>query len=195
MKNDFTIFMIVMCIILFPLMAWIGSGEHPGVNFLLMLVAFILGYWFRISIEQGDKRRCKMKQTNNKKLVKQLDGLLPKFNIMRLVWSTVWLMIFSTLFSLLFIGLTSQALEGYFEYVVVAVLFVFCLREAIEYMQRLPNLFIVPGVGIFLNSVLLMTGNDPYLLTISIVLMFGLSIATILYQFILRDKLLKKEKQ
>jgi hypothetical protein len=125
------------------------------------------------------------------KILKNVDDLLsfnPVFTFSNLVYGGL----ISTLFSLIFIGIRLKLLEGYFQYMIFAVMFVFCIREANRHFSKLSGLWLVVGIGVFIHYLLAMIGYNTAILQAMIKFSAFLIIISITYHLGFRKYLIKK---
>lgn len=126
-----------------------------------------------------------------KKILKNADDLLsfnPVFTFSNLLYGLTM----STLFCLIFIGIRLKFIEGYFQYMIFTVMFVFCLREADKHFSKLSGLWFVVGMGFFIHFVLVMVGHETSILQSMINISAFLVITSITYHLFFRKYLIKK---
>ncbi len=126
-----------------------------------------------------------------KKILKIADDLLsfnPLFTFSNLVYGGL----ISILFSLIFIGIRLKLLEEYFQYMIFAVMLIFCIREADRHFSKLSGLWLVVGMGVFVHYILAMVGHDTAILQAMIKFSVFLVITSITYHLGFRKYLIKK---
>lgn len=126
-----------------------------------------------------------------KKILKIADDLLsfnPIFTFSNLVYGNM----IAILFSLIFIGIRLKLIEGYFQYMIFAVMLVFCIREADKHFSKLSGLWSVIGMGVFVHYILVMVGHDTAILQAMIKFSVFLFITSITYHLGFRKYLIKK---
>ena len=128
-----------------------------------------------------------------KKILKTADDLL-SFNPISTFSNLIYGLMMSILFSLIFIGIRLKLLEGYFQYILFAVMLVFCIREADGHFSRLSGFWFVVGMGVFVHYILVMVGHDTAILQAVIKLSVFLVITSIIYHLGFRKYLIKKFK-
>lgn len=126
-----------------------------------------------------------------KKILKIADELL-SFNPLFVFSNLVYGGMIAILFSLIFIGIRLQLLEGYFQYMIFAVMLVFCIREADRHFSKLSGLWLVVGMGIFVHYVLAMVGHDTAILSAMIKFAVFIIVTSIIYHLGFRKYLIKK---
>ena len=126
-----------------------------------------------------------------KKILKIADDLLsfnPLFTFSNLVYGTM----ITILFSLIFIGIRLKLLEGYFQYMIFVVMFVFCIREADRHFSKLSGLWLIVGMGVFVHYILVMVGHDIAIIQTMIKFSVFLVMTSITYHLGFRKYLIKK---
>ena len=126
-----------------------------------------------------------------KKILKTADDLL-SFNPIFTFSNLIYGLMMSSLFCLIFIGIRLKFIEGYFQYMIFTVMFVFCLREADGHFSKLSGLWLVVGMGVFVHYILVMYGHDTAILQAAIKLSVFLVITSITYHLFFRKYLIKK---
>jgi hypothetical protein len=96
------------------------------------------------------------------------------------------------LFSLIFIGIRLRLLEGYFQYMIFAVMLVFSIREADRHFSKLSGLWFVVGMGVFVHYVLAMVGYNTAILSAMIKFAVFIVVTSIIYHLGFRKYLIKK---
>ncbi len=132
-----------------------------------------------------------MKNKISKKIIKITDELF-SFNPFFVFSNLVYGGIISILFSFIFIGIKSQILEGYFQYMVFVFMLVFCIREADRHFSKLSGLWLIVGIGIFFHYVLAMVGYYTPILSIMIKFSIFIIIISIIYHLGFRKYLIKR---
>ena len=126
-----------------------------------------------------------------KKILKIADELL-SFNPLFVFSNLVYGGMIAILFSLIFIGIRLQLLEGYFQYMIFAVMLVFCIREADRHFSKLSGLWLVVGMGIFVHYILAMVGQDTAILSAMIQSAVFIVVTSKIYHLGFRKYLIKK---
>jgi uncharacterized membrane protein YczE len=126
-----------------------------------------------------------------KKILKIADELL-SFNPLFVFSNLLYGGVIAILFSLIFMGIRLQLLEGYFQYMIFAVMLVFCIREADRHFSKLSGLWLVVGMGVFVHYVLAMVGHNTTILSAMIKFAVFIVVTSIIYHLGFRKYLIKK---
>jgi hypothetical protein len=132
-----------------------------------------------------------MNKKIKKKMIKIADELL-SFNPFFVFSNLIYGGTIAILFSLIFIGIRLRLLEGYFQYMIFAVMFVLCIREADRHFSKLSGLWFVVGMGVFIYYVLAMVGHDTTILSAMIQFAVFIIGTSIIYHLGFRKYLIKK---
>ena len=133
----------------------------------------------------------KLTKKTKKKIIKIADDLI-NFNYLVGLSNLVYGWIFSILFSLFFIGVRLKLVEGIFQYLVFMFLAVFCFGEANKHFSKLQGLWLIVGMGIFINYILAGFGHHTVILQSMIKFAIFIVIINIIYILGFRRYLIKK---